>query len=259
MMSVLVMKFGGSVLDTPQKFAYIAEIISEKKQQYDYVVVVVSAMGGLTNTLIKLANQVAKHPEKREVDMLISVGERISMSLLAMALKERKIKAISLTGSQSGIITSNRHLNAQIITVQSQRIQGHLEEGNVVVVAGFQGISIDKEITTLGRGGADTSAVALGVALKAKWVEFYKDVEGIYAEDPKKNSQAKLLKKLNFNEALAIQGPLHPRSIVLASKNSLPLLIKTCKKELWLRYPGTWVKNATKLQTKPIYEKTPLN
>jgi len=252
-MKVLVMKFGGAALDTPEHFTNVAEIIMNRKGMCNHVVVVVSAMRGITDDLTTLAYRVAKQPIKREMDMLISVGERISMALLAMSLKDLGIQAISLTGSQSGIITCNHHSKAHIIDVQPWKVQRYLQEGKVVIVAGFQGISIDKEITTLGRGGSDTSAVALGISLGAEKIEFYKDVKGIYSEDPKKNPKAELLQTLSFENALTFQTPLHPRSIALAFKNHMPLHVMPFKQELWAIYPGTWIIGSTPKKRK-IYE-----
>lgn len=250
-MKTLVMKFGGAALETPKHITNIAEIISEKKGR---VVVVVSAMGNVTDELFGLAHEVSKKPARREIDMLLSVGERVSMSLLAMALEERGVSAISLTGSQSGIITSNRHNEAVIKDVRPMRIERHLNEGKVVIVAGFQGVSDEKEITTLGRGGSDTSAVALSIAMNGEEVEFYKDVEGIYSKDPKKHSDATLIPELSFKEALAFpEFVLHKRAILLASKNGLPLHVKSFKKDQWQRFPGTWIRAATPLK-RPIYE-----
>ena len=237
----IVMKFGGAALETPKTFFNISKIISDKKKKFNQIIVVVSAMGNMTDHLTHLAYSVSKKPRKRELDMLISSGERISMSLLAMNLSDFGIAAKSLTGSQSGIITCAHHNEAKIIEVRPSRIRGYLEKGIVVIVAGFQGVSLRKEITTLGRGGSDTSAVALGAAIGANRVEFYKDVEGIYSEDPKKNSNAKLIKKLKFSEALKLETPLHHRSILLAQKNGLPLHIKSFNREQWKDYPGTWV------------------
>lgn len=251
LMETFVMKFGGAALETPEHFASIAETISEKKGR---IVVVVSAMGNVTEELTSLAHQVAKKPSKREMDMLLSVGERISMSLLAMALKERKISAISLTGSQSGIITCNRHNEAFIQEVRPIRIERYLNEGKVVIVAGFQGVSHEKEITTLGRGGSDTSAVALAAALHAEKVEFYKDVEGVYSKDPKKHLDATLISELSFAEALTYpEFVLHKRAILLASKNGLPLHVKSFKKELRDRFPGTWIRSDATVKG-PNYE-----
>jgi len=247
------MKFGGAALHSLQHFANVVEIIAEKRQAYEHIVVTVSAMGGVTDELIGLAGQIAQRPAEREMDMLVSAGERVSMSLLAMALEDRGISAVSLTGSQSGIITCNHHREAQIIAVRPFRVMHHLKEGKVVIVAGFQGVSKSKEITTLGRGGADTSAVALGVALKSQ-VEFYKDIVGVYSEDPKKNPRATLLDKLNFEEALTFPNPLHPRSILLASKNGISLHVLTFKRDLWESYPGTWITGASSAEGEPVYE-----
>ncbi len=250
-MKALVMKFGGAALRTPKHFANVAEIICEKKGR---VVVVVSAMGNVTDELVGLAHEVAKKPARREMDMLLSVGERISMSLLAMALEARGVSAISLTGSQSGIITCNRHNEAFIQDVRPIRIQKHLDEGRVVIVAGFQGVSDEKEITTLGRGGSDTSAVALAAALHAEKVEFYKDVVGIYSKNPKKNPDATLSLELSFEKALTFpEFVLHKRAILLASKNGLPLHVKSFKRDQWDRYPGTWIRGVTDVKG-PIYE-----
>lgn len=224
----IVLKFGGASVASTEQFAKIAEIIL-KKSLRQRVVVVVSAMGDTTDQLLSLAKRVHPQPPPREQDMLISVGERISIALLAMALQLKDKEAISFTGSQSGIITSSRHSDAQIIDVKPHRILNALDEGKIVIVAGFQGVSKEGEITTLGRGGSDTTAVALGIALKATCVEFYKDVEGVYSEDPKKNPQAVLYPNLSFEKALEIveRGAkiLHPRCIHLAAKNSLPLKV----------------------------------
>jgi len=186
--------------------------------------------------------------------LLLSVGERISMSLLAMALKEHKVSAISLTGSQSGIITCRRHNEALIQDVRPIRIKKHLDEGKVVIVAGFQGVSDEKEITTLGRGGSDTSAVALAAALGAEKVEFYKDVKGVYSKDPKKYPGATLISRLSFEEALKFsEFILHKRAILLASKNGLPLHIKSFKKKYRKEFSGTWIQADVRTD-RPIYE-----
>jgi aspartate kinase len=177
--------------------------------------------------------------------MLISVGERISVALLAMALHLKNKEAISFTGSQSGIITSTKHSDAEIIDVKPHRILKALEEEKIVIVAGFQGVSKEGEITTLGRGGSDTTAVALGVALGAMYVEFYKDVEGVYSEDPKKNPKATVFSALSFEEAIEIveRGAkiLHPRCIRLAEKNGLPLRVLSFYDPLMSYHSGTWI------------------
>ena len=228
MKSTLIMKFGGAAVETPAHFSKIADIIVAKAKEYRQVAVVVSAMGDMTDQLIALAKEVNSDPPRREYDMLITVGERISISLLAMALAAKKKKAISFTGSQSGIITSGTHSDARIIEVRPHRLLPHLKQGTIVIVAGFQGVSQKGEITTLGRGGSDTTAVALGLALKADKVEFFKDVAGIFEEDPKKKPGAKLLSSLSYEEALKIVKNgggqvLHERCIALAGRNGLPL------------------------------------
>jgi aspartate kinase len=226
LLDTVVIKFGGAAVASTEQFAKIAEIVL-KKSVSSRVVVVVSAMGDTTNQLFALARRVHHAPPLRELDMLVSVGERISVSLLAMALNLKNKEAISFTGSQSGIITSSTHSEAQIIDVRPHRILKALDAGKVAIVAGFQGVSLENEITTLGRGGSDTTAVALGVALGASKVEFYKDVEGVYSEDPKKNPNALFYPHLSYEEVLQIveKGAkiLHPRCIRLAEKNGLPL------------------------------------
>jgi len=225
----VVMKFGGASLATVDHFDRVATIIEQKARKIKQIVVVVSAMLETTNHLISLAKKVNPSPPQREYDMLISVGERISMSLLAMALAKRKISAISLTGSQSGIITCTTHSQARITDVRPHRIIEGFSHGSIVIVAGFQGVSTSKEITTLGRGGSDTSAVALGIALNACNVEFYKDVGGIFSKDPKKHSDATYYPSLTYDEALSIvlQGAkvLHKRALAMAKLHETPLQV----------------------------------
>lgn len=227
----IIMKFGGASVATPESFTQVASLIIDKIRQLKRVVVVVSAMANKTDELIALARQVNPDPPKREYDMLVTVGERISIALLAMALARQGQQAMSFTGSQSGIITSSCHTEAAIIDVRPHRLLSALDAGKVVIVAGFQGVSQKGEITTLGRGGSDTSAVALGAALGASAVEFYKDVPGIFSCDPKIDAKARQLPRLSFAEALEIVNGgakvLHPRSIVLAQKNRLPLYIRS--------------------------------
>lgn len=248
---MLVMKFGGASVATPDSFHQITEIIREKALTERQIVVVVSAMANKTDELLSLARAVNPNPPERELDMLVSVGERISISLLAMALSMKGIKAVSFTGSQSGIITTDRHSEAKIIDVTPHRIVQVLEKGCVAIVAGFQGVSRNKEITTLGRGGSDTSAVALAVALGADTVEFYKDVGGIFSADPKKDPQATLQSRLTYKEALAIGGKvLHARSLELAEKNGIKLAIHSF---LSPKGAGTVVEGATRRLEK-LYE-----
>lgn len=231
MNQTLVVKFGGAAVASVDQFAHIAEIIIDRQQEFARIVVVVSAMGETTNQLIDLAYQVHPHPPQREYDMLISVGERISMSLLAMALCKKNKEAISFTGSQSGIITCHNHANAHIIDVRPQRLDACLNQGKIAIIAGFQGVSLEKEITTLGRGGSDTTAVAVALALGACKVEFFKDVPGVFNVDPKKNSEAIQYSQLTYDQALDIvKGGariLHPRAIHLAARNGLALHVKS--------------------------------
>lgn len=242
-MKTLVMKFGGAAVADAGQFSLIADIILTRSLKYDRVVVVVSAMGNTTDQLLELARKVHPEPPRRELDMLVSVGERISIALLAMALAKKGKEAISFTGSQSGIITDCHHAEAKIIDVRPGRIVRELDGGKIVIVAGFQGVSKVGEITTLGRGGSDTTAVALGVALKAEKVEFFKDVDGIFNEDPKKNAQAIVYSLLNYQEALEIvmRGAkvLHARSILLAAKNYLPLHVLSFNDPEMVKQSGT--------------------
>lgn len=223
----LVMKFGGASVSTAQSFASIADLIVQKSDQYQQIAVVVSAMGNTTDELLDLAKKVHPSPPSREQDMLVSTGERVSISLLAMALDLKGKEAMSFTGSQSGIITSSEHTEAKIVEVKPFRLLKCFELGKIAIVAGFQGVSRFGEITTLGRGGSDTTAVALGAALRAEKVEFYKDVKGIYDFDPKIDLKASLFDFLSFEKALemTLKGAkiLHHRAVELAAKNHLPL------------------------------------
>lgn len=226
---VLVMKFGGASVATPESFIKIAKIIIERSLSQEKIVVVVSAMANMTDELLGLARKVHPQPPTREQDMLISVGERISIALLAMALAKEGKGAVSFTGSQSGIITCENHSEAKIVDVKPKRLLDAVSKGLVAIVAGFQGVSRKGEITTLGRGGSDTSAVALGVALGAPRVEFYKDVPGIFDSDPKMNPKAKIHHKLSYADALELARNgakvLHARSIELAEKNGIELSV----------------------------------
>ncbi|HUS63657.1 MAG TPA: aspartate kinase [Kofleriaceae bacterium] len=202
-MKVVVQKYGGSSVADPVKLGLVADRVARTVGEGSRVVVVVSAMGKTTDELLALARTVAPEssggPQRRELDMLLSVGERISMALLAMALEARGILAISFTGSQSGILTNDRHSGARIIEVRPVRIEDELERGRVVIVAGFQGMSYKREITTLGRGGSDTTAVALAAALGAD-CEIYSDVDGVYSADPRVVPEATRLPAIGYEE-----------------------------------------------------------
>lgn len=225
---MIVMKFGGAALATVEHIQAVARRIEKKRKTHKKILVVVSAMGEMTDELLDLARQIHPNPPARESDMLISVGERISMALLAMGLERLGIDAISLTGSQCGIITCEGHNDARICEVRPHRVCDALKRGSVVIVAGFQGVSREKEITTLGRGGSDTSAVALAIALGGDRVEFFKDVKGVFSKDPKAEPSAQFISELNYESALEVISSstkkiLHPRAINLAAKHHIHL------------------------------------
>lgn len=199
-MPVIVQKYGGSSVADADKIKKIASLISAVKRNGNDVVAVVSAMGKTTNQLLEMAKSLSPDPEKRELDMLLSTGERITMALLCIALNDLGIKAISLTGSQSGIITNDRYNDARVIEVRPFRVQDELAKGQVVVIGGFQGVSYKRDITTLGRGGSDTSAIALAAALNAERCEIYSDVDGVYTADPNLLKEAKHLPEMSFQQ-----------------------------------------------------------
>ncbi len=197
-MSIVVQKYGGSSVADADKIKSIAKKVYDVKKSGNDVVVVVSAMGKTTDSLIELAKSISSNPQKREMDMLLSTGERITMSLLCIALNELGIESISLTGSQAGIITNDRHNDARVIEVRPFRVLDELANDKVVVVGGFQGVSYKRDITTLGRGGSDTSAVALAAALNAERCEIYSDVDGVYSADPSAIREALHLPELSY-------------------------------------------------------------
>jgi aspartate kinase len=197
-MTCIVQKYGGSSLADVDKIMKVAELIARVKQQGMDVAVVVSAMGKTTNQLVNMAHSISPNPSRREMDMLLSTGERITMSLLCMALHQMGVESVSLTGSQCGIITNHRHNDAQVIEVRPFRVQDELAEGKVVVVGGFQGVSYKRDITTLGRGGSDTTAVALAAALDAERCEIYSDVDGVYSADPSVVAEARHLPEISY-------------------------------------------------------------
>ena len=199
-MGIVVQKFGGSSVADVEKIGKVAERVATTKASGKDVVVVVSAMGKTTDDLLKLAHGVCENPARRELDMLLTAGERISMALLSMALNARGVPAVSLTGSQSGILTNDAHTNARIIEVRPYRVQDELERGKVVIVAGYQGVSYKREVTTLGRGGSDTTAVALAAALQAEACEIYSDVDGVYTGDPRVIPEARRLGDISYEE-----------------------------------------------------------
>ena len=199
-MAIIVQKYGGSSVADVNKLQYVAERVVATQRQGHQVCVVVSAMGDTTDELLTLAKQVSPNPDRRELDMLLSAGERIAMALLSMAIRELGADAISFTGSQSGIITNDRHVDARIIEVRPFRVQDELARGRIVVVAGYQGVSYRREVTTLGRGGSDTTAVAMAAALDAEYCEICSDVDGVYSADPRVVPQAARIATLSYEE-----------------------------------------------------------
>lgn len=199
-MGIVVQKYGGSSVADVGRIQQVADRVAKTRASGAEVVVVVSAMGETTDELLALAGQVTDNPARRELDMLLSAGERISMALLSMALNARGVSAVSFTGSQSGIITNDAHTNARIVEVRPYRVQDELARGRVVIVAGYQGVSYRKEVTTLGRGGSDTTAVALAAALDAEACEIYSDVDGVYSADPRLVPSARRLAALSYEE-----------------------------------------------------------
>ncbi|PYM89310.1 MAG: aspartate kinase [Candidatus Rokuibacteriota bacterium] len=199
-MAIVVQKYGGSSVADVSRMQQVAERIVRTKRQGHDVVVVVSAMGDTTDELLALAKQVSPNPDRRELDMLLTAGERIAMALLSMAIRELGGDAISFTGSQSGIVTNDRHVDARIIEVRPFRVQDELARGKIVVIAGYQGVSYRREVTTLGRGGSDTTAVAMAAALGAAYCEICSDVDGVYTADPRVVPNARRIPSLSYEE-----------------------------------------------------------
>ncbi len=258
-MKTLVMKFGGASVASPEHFSDVADIILDRFMIFERLAIVVSAMGDTTDKLDALAKRVHPQPPRREYDMLVSIGERISISLLAMAIAAKGGEAVSFTGSQSGIITCPQHSSAMVVDVRPKRLLAAFAAGQIAIVAGFQGVSTQGEITTLGRGGSDTTAVALGVALNADRVEFYKDVPGIFESDPKEWPDAKPFTSLTYDEAMHIVNRsgqiLHPRSLRLACLNALPLFVRSFYGALHDQDRGTLIHDASRIRPEhPIFE-----
>lgn len=226
-MAIVVQKYGGSSVADTDKIRTVAQRVRETKDRGFDVVVVVSAMGKTTDELLERAKEISDSPSRRELDMLLSCGERASMALLVMALHEVGVDAVSLTGSQSGIITDARHSGARIIEVRPFRVADELARGKVVVVAGFQGVSYQREVTTLGRGGSDTTAVALAGALGAEYCEICSDVDGIYTTDPRMVDAAKLIEAISHDAMLELASHgarvLHAESVAFAREQGVAL------------------------------------
>ena len=233
--SLIVQKYGGTSVGTLERIEHVADRIVKVRKTGVDIVVVVSAMAGETDKLLKMARTLSKNPARREVDMLLSSGERISASLLALALQSRGIPAFSMTGRQIGLQTDSTHTRARITNIDTRRARKMLNENHVIVVAGFQGINEEGDVTTLGRGGSDTSAVALAVALGARQCEIYTDVDGVYTTDPRIVPQAKRLDVVSYDEMLEMAGlgakVLQTRCVEFAHKYKMPLIVKSSFKE----------------------------
>lgn len=241
---LIVQKFGGATLSTAEKIRQVAARIAEQVRAGHQVVVVVSAMGSTTNELISLAQQVSPNPTLREMDMLLSVGERISMSLMSMALNDLGLKATSLTGSQAGILTDDSHSNAFIQDIKATRVQEALAKNSVVVIAGFQGVSpVTKEITTLGRGGTDTTAIAMTAFLGAHHCEILKDVPAVFSADPRLVPEARPLRELSYEQMaeMTFWGAkvLHYRSVELALREKVDVYVGPASEA---HADGTWIR-----------------
>ncbi len=249
-MSLVVQKYGGTSVGSIDRIHHVAAHIARSVSQGDQVVAVISAMGDQTDELLAMAHAISKNPPRRELDMLLTSGERIAMALVSIALNEIGQKAVSLTGSQSGIITDTIHGNARISRIGAQRIQDNLAQGRVVIVAGFQGVSAEsKEITTLGRGGSDLSAIALAAALGARCCQLYKDVDGVCSADPRVVPEAKVLSQISWDAMTTMAwsgaGVLHPRGAHLAAKFIIPLEIRS---SFNLDRQGTLVKGISQME-----------
>ncbi len=240
-MALVVQKFGGTSVGDADRIRAVADHVARSRRNGDDVVVVVSAMGKTTDDLIRLASDVSRVRPPRELDMLLTSGERVSMALLVMALAELGIDAVSFTGSQAGIITDTTHTRATIVEVRADRLREALKAGRVPVVAGFQGVSTDRDVTTLGRGGSDTTAVAMAAALGADGCEIYTDVSGVFSADPRIVPEAKRLPRVSFEEMLEIAASggrvLSLRSVEFARNHHVPLQVRSS----FTWEPGTWV------------------
>jgi aspartate kinase len=234
-MALVVQKFGGTSVGTVERIKHVAALIARSRQAGDAVVVVVSAMSGETDRLLKLAHELAPFPDEREMDMLLSTGERVTIALLAMALRGMGLDARSYTGRQVGIMTDSTHTRARIERITAERIKEALDQGIIPVVAGFQGINENNDVTTLGRGGSDLTAVALAAALHAEQCLIYTDVEGIFTADPNIVPSARKLKKVSYEEMLELASlgakVLQSRSVEFAAKYEVPVIVKSTFKE----------------------------
>jgi len=249
-MPLIVQKYGGSSVADAERIKSVAQRIAATKDKGDRVVVVVSAMGDTTDELIKLAYQVTRQPGGRELDFLLSTGEIVSSTLLAMALRAMGYGAISLSGAQAGIWTDSAHSRARILKVEAKRVVKELGKGNIVIVAGFQGITDEMDITTLGRGGSDTTAVALAVSLGAEVCQIYTDVEGVYTADPSLVPEARQLAEIGYEEMLELASygarVVHPRAVELGELFNIPILVASS----FTQNPGTLIHGGASMEVR---------
>jgi len=249
-MALVVQKYGGSSVANAGRIKNVAQRIAATKDSGEQVVVVVSAMGGTTDELIKLAYQISDQPGGRELDLLLSTGEIVSSTLLTMALKAMGYGAISLTGAQAGIRTDSAHSRARILKVESKRVVKELEKGNIVIVAGFQGITDEMDITTLGRGGSDVTAVALAASLGADMCRLYTDVEGVYTADPRLIPEARRLAEIGYEEMqeMATYGAkvVHPRAVEVGELFNIPILVASS----FTQNPGTLIHGGASMEVR---------
>jgi aspartate kinase len=249
-MALIVQKYGGSSVADAERIKSVARRIAATKDKGEQVVIVVSAMGGTTDELIELARQVSTQPGERELDVLLSTGEIVSSTLLAMALRDMSYKAISLTGAQAGIQTDSTYSRARILRVESKRVVKELNKGNIVIVAGFQGITDEMDITTLGRGGSDTTAVALAAGLVAEVCQIYTDVEGIYTADPHLVPEARHLTEIGYEEMLELASygakVIHPRAVELGELFNIPIVVASS----FTDSPGTLIHGGVSMEVR---------
>ena len=249
-MALIVQKYGGSSVADAERINNVAQRIATTKDKGDRVVVVVSAMGDTTDELIRLAYQLSEHPDNRELDVLLSTGEVVSSTLLAMALHRMGYRAISLSGAQAGIQTDATYSRARILKVEAKRVVKELEKGNIVIVAGFQGITGEMDITTLGRGGSDTTAVALAASLGAEICQLYTDVEGVYTADPHLVPEAQQLSEIGYEEMLELASygarVVHPRAVELGELFSIPILVASS----FTQNPGTLIHGGASMEVR---------
>ncbi len=249
-MALIVQKYGGTSVADAERIKNVAQRIAARRDRGNQVVVVVSAMGDTTDDLIKLSYQITDHPDDRELDMLLSTGEVVSSTLLTMALHHMGYPAISLTGAQAGIQTDGAHSRARILKVDPKRVVRELEKGNIVIVAGFQGITEEMDVTTLGRGGSDTTAVALAASLQAMVCERYTDVEGVYTADPRLVPEARQLTEIGYEEMLELatygSKVIHPRAVELGELYNIPILVASSFTE----NPGTLIHGEVSMEVR---------